>query len=45
MRLTYEDVFYGTPVTAKYTPTVTPEGTSAATTGLQGMKQEGTPEF
>nr|WP_280510934.1 hypothetical protein [Granulicatella elegans] len=41
MRLTYEDVFYGTPVTAKYTPTVTP----AATTGLQGVKQEGTPEF
>ena len=41
MRLTYEDVFYGTPVTAKYTPTVTP----AATTGLQGVKQEGKPEF
>ena len=38
-------VFYGTPVTAKYTPTVTPEGTTAATTGLQGVKQEGKPEF
>ena len=38
----------GTPVTAKYTPTVTPVvpvGTPAETTGLQGIKQEGTPEF
>ena len=38
----------GTPVTAKYTPTVTPvtpEGTPAETTGLQGIKQEGTPTF
>ncbi|EOB22448.1 hypothetical protein D064_03264 [Streptococcus mitis 11/5] len=38
----------GTPVTANYTPTVTPvtpEGTPAETTGLQGIKQEGTPEF
>ena len=38
----------GTPVTAKYTPTVTPvtpEGTPAESTGLQGIKQEGTPEF
>ena len=37
-----------TPVTAKYTPTVTPvtpEGTPAESTGLQGIKQEGTPEF
>ena len=38
----------GTPVTAKYTPTVipvTPVGKPAESTGLQGMKQEGTPEF
>ena len=38
----------GTPATAKYTPTVTPvtpEGTPAESTGLQGIKQEGTPEF
>ena len=38
----------GTPVTAKYPPTVTPvtpEGTPAESTGLQGIKQEGTPEF
>ena len=38
----------GTPVTAKYTPTVTPvtpEGTPAETTGIQGIKQEGTPTF
>ncbi|WP_455490415.1 MucBP domain-containing protein, partial [Granulicatella sp.] len=38
----------GTPVTAKYTPTVTPvtpEGTPVETTGLQGIKQEGTPTF
>ena len=38
----------GTPVTAKYTPTVTPvtpEGTPVESTGLQGIKQEGTPEF
>ena len=38
----------GTPATAKYTPTVTPvtpEGTPAETTGLQGIKQEGTPTF
>ncbi len=38
----------GTPVTANYTPTVTPvtpEGTPAESTGLQGVKQEGTPEF
>ena len=38
----------GTPVTAKYTPTVTPvtpEGTPAESTGIQGAKQEGTPEF
>ena len=38
----------GTPVTTKYTPTVTPvtpEGTPAETTGLQGIKQEGTPTF
>ena len=38
----------GTPVTATYTPTVTPvtpEGTPAETTGLQGIKQEGTPTF
>ena len=38
----------GTPVTAKYTPTVTPvipEGTPAESTGLQGVKQEGKPEF
>ena len=38
----------GTPVTATYTPTVTPvtpEGTLAESTGLQGVKQEGTPEF
>ena len=38
----------GTPVTATYTPTVTtvtPEGTPAESTGLQGVKQEGTPEF
>ena len=38
----------GTPVTATYTPTVTPvtpEGTPAESTGLQGIKQEGTPEF
>ena len=38
----------GTPVTTTYTPTVTPvtpEGTPAESTGLQGIKQEGTPEF
>ena len=38
----------GTPVTAKYTPTVTPvtpEGTAAETTGIQGETQEGTPTF
>ena len=38
----------GTPVTARYTPTVTPvtpEGTSAETTGIQGATQEGTPTF
>ena len=38
----------GTPVTASYTPTVTPvtpEGTPAESTGIQGAKQEGTPEF
>ena len=38
----------GTPVTATYTPIVTPvtpEGTPAESTGLQGIKQEGTPEF
>ena len=38
----------GTPVTAKYTPTVTPvtpEGTPAESTNIQGAKQEGTPEF
>ena len=38
----------GTPVTAKYTPTVTPvtpEGTAAETTGIQGKEQEGTPTF
>ena len=38
----------GTPVTANYTPTVTPvtpEGTPAESTGIQGAKQEGTPEF
>ena len=38
----------GTPVTATYTPTVTPvtpEGTPVESTGLQGIKQEGTPEF
>ena len=38
----------GTPVTAKYTPTVTPvtpEGTAAETTGIQGATQEGTPTF
>ena len=37
----------GTPVTAKYTPTVTPvtpEGTPAESAGIQGAKQEGTPE-
>ena len=38
----------GTPVTAKYTPTVTPvtpEGTPEESTGIQGAKQEGTPTF
>ena len=38
----------GTPVTATYTPTVTPvtpEGTPAETTGIQGVTQEGTPTF
>ena len=38
----------GTPVTATYTPTVTPvtpEGTPAETTGIQGAAQEGTPTF
>ena len=38
----------GTSVTAKYTPTVTPvtpEGTPAESTGIQGAKQEGTPTF
>ena len=38
----------GTPVTAKYTPTVTPvtpEGTPVETTGIQGATQEGTPTF
>ena len=38
----------GTPVTATYTPTVTPvtpEGTPAETTGIQGATQEGTPTF
>ena len=38
----------GTPVTAKYTPTVTPvtpEGTPAESTNIQGAKQEGTPVF
>ena len=38
----------GTPTSAKYTPTVTPvtpEGTPAESTGIQGAKQEGTPEF
>ncbi len=38
----------GTPVTAKYTPTVTPvtpEGTPAETTDIQGKEQTGKPEF
>ena len=38
----------GTPVTAKYTPTVTPvtpEGTPAETTDIQGKEQNGKPEF
>ncbi|MGQ7372860.1 YSIRK-type signal peptide-containing protein [Streptococcus suis] len=38
----------GTPVTAKYTPNVTPvipEGTPVNTVGLQGKTQEGTPVF
>ena len=38
----------GTSVTAKYTPTVTPvtpQGTPAESTGIQGAKQEGTPTF
>ncbi len=38
----------GTPVTATYTPTVTPvtpEGTPAETIGIQGATQEGTPTF
>ena len=38
----------GTPVMATYTPTVTPvtpEGTPAETTGIQGATQEGTPTF
>ena len=38
----------GTPVTATYIPTVTPvtpEGTPAETTGIQGAAQEGTPTF
>ena len=38
----------GTPVTAKYTPSVTPvnpKGTPATSTGLQGQPQEGTPVF
>ena len=38
----------GTPVTAKYTPTVTPvvpEGTPSETSGIQGATQEGTPTF
>ena len=38
----------GKVVTKKYVPTVTPvtpEGTPAETTGLQGIKQEGTPTF
>ena len=38
----------GTPVTAKYTPTVTPvtpEGTPAETTEIQGKEQNGKPTF
>ena len=38
----------GTPVTAKYTPTVTPvtpEGTPVETTDIQGKEQNGKPEF
>ena len=38
----------GTPATATYSPTVTPvtpEGTPAETTGIQGATQEGTPTF
>ena len=38
----------GTPVTAKYTPNVTPvtpEGTPAETTDIQGKEQNGKPEF
>ena len=38
----------GTPVTAKYTPTVTPvtpEGTPAETTDIQGKEQNGKPTF
>ena len=38
----------GTPTTATYSPTVTPvtpEGTPAETTGIQGATQEGTPTF
>ena len=38
----------GTPVTAKYTPTVTPvtpEGTPAETTDIQGKEQTGKPTF
>ena len=38
----------GTPATATYSPTVTPvtpEGTPAETTGIQGKEQEGTPIF
>ena len=38
----------GTPATATYSPTVTPvtpEGTPAETTGIQGKEQEGTPTF
>ena len=38
----------GTPVTAKYTPTVekvTPIGTTATSTGPQGLPQTGTPTF
>ena len=38
----------GTPVTATYTPTVTPvtpEGTPSETSGIQGATQEGTPTF
>ena len=35
----------GTPTTATYTPTVTPSGKAAESTGIQGKTQEGTPKF